>query len=209
MSIHRGAGLALIFYGIATMVAAVLAGTPGGEYDETALRGFVESGHAASLTWAAVGIAGALALLPAVRGLSAGRDAHDPAWGLGIAAVAVGVAGWFIAAGLPVTFLEAGDKVTSAIPLPVVQAIGEIGVLVSLCGPALLMGVVALLLVRRRDLPRWVRVAAAIGGLCGITAPLFVTAFVYLLWAVVMGAWMASRRTPVPSHRMTAASVAA
>ncbi|MDN4476139.1 hypothetical protein QQX09_09770 [Demequina sp. SYSU T00192] len=209
MSIHRSAGLALIFYGIATLAAAALAGTPGGDYDETALRGFVGSGHAASLAWAAVGIAGALALLHAVRGLSVGRDAHDPVWGLGIAAVAVGVAGWFIAAGLPVTFLEAGDHVTSAIPLPVVQAIGEIGVLVSLCGPALLMGAVALLVAARRDLPRWVRVAAVVGGLCGITAPLFLTAFVYLLWAVVMGTWMATRAAAVPAGPRRTAPITA
>ena len=107
-------------------------------------------------------------------------------WGLSIPAVATGVVGWFIGAGVVVATAEGGPDITAGIPLPVAHTIGEIAGLLGGCAPALFIGVVAIML-WRTDLPLWLRGFSVVAGVCGILAPLFFTLFVFVLWTLVCG----------------------
>ena len=57
------------------------------------------------------------------------------------------------------------------------------------------MGLVAILLSRVATLPRWLRIFTAVAGVCGILAPFFFTFFLYLLWTLVFGVVLLTRRT--------------
>ncbi len=185
MSTDRIAGASLLAYVTLTVIALLASGTPGGDYDVDALTAYVGGGFAVSIVACGAGAAGALALIPFARGVAARSDGLASVPALGTAAAAVGVAGWFIAAAMPIVFVEAGPSVREALPLAVVQTLGETGVLVSLCAPAFVMGAVALVLVVGGGWPMWLRVLSVAGGVSGLTAPAFVTFFVYLLWCAV------------------------
>jgi hypothetical protein len=45
-------------------------------------------------------------------------------------------------------------------------------------------------------MPGWLRAFTLVAGLCGILAPFFFTYFVYVLWTVVVGLIVATRRVP-------------
>ena len=68
--------------------------------------------------------------------------------------------------------------------------ISEIGNLLSLCGPAFFIGVLAIVLAVRARLPRWLSVFSFVAGLCGILLPFYFVIPVYLLWAVTFGVWL-------------------
>ena len=138
-----------------------------------------------------------MALLPFVLGVRA-ELGHlgELAWGLGVAAATTGVIGWFISGGVDVAMAEGGSSVRAGVTHPTVYTLTEIGNLVSWCAPALFMGIVAILLSRATSLPRWLRVFSAVAGVCGILAPFFFTFFVYLLWTLVLGITLVSRRAP-------------
>jgi hypothetical protein len=107
--------------------------------------------------------------------------------GLALVGAAVSVTGSFVSGGVDVAMAEGGAHVQGGVPAPVVYTITEIGNLLAVCGPALCIGVVALVLAVRSSLPRWLRIFAAIAGVCGILAPLFFTYFVFVLWTIVAG----------------------
>jgi hypothetical protein len=198
MTTRRTAGIALLVYALATFVANSLIGAPGGMYEPKVVTDFVSSDHyAVAFALAYVGCLGALALLPFVLGMRAelGRGA-ELAWGLGIAAAATGVIGWFITGGVDVAMAEGGSSVAAGVTHPTVYTLTEIGNLVSWCAPALFIGIVAILLSRSTSLPRWLRIFSVVAGVCGILAPFFFTFFVYLLWTLVLGVTLISRRTP-------------
>ena len=77
---------------------------------------------------------------------------------------------------------------------PAVYVLTETGNLMAVCAPALLVGVAAIVLARRAALPGWLRVASLVAGICGILAPLFFTYFVFVLWTLVFGGWVALGR---------------
>jgi hypothetical protein len=197
MITRRTAGAALLLYAVATFVANDAIIAPGGQYEPEGVAKFVDSGHfPVAFAAAYLGCLGAVALLPFVLGM---RDelGHlgDLAWGLGVAAATTGVIGWFLTAGVDVAMAEGGSTVPAGVPHPVVYTITEIGNLLSWCAPALFIGLVAILLSRTTALPRWLRVFSAVAGVCGILAPFFFTYFLYLLWALVLGAVLVRRRT--------------
>lgn len=201
MSTRRTAGAALLLYGVATFVAIVSMNAPGGAYDPAGVTDFVAPGHfALAFAAAYVGCLGALALLPFVLGVRHELgSAGDLAVGLGCAAAAVGVVGWFVTAGVDVAMAEGGSGVTSGVSSQAVYTLTEIGNLVSWCAPALCIGTVAILLSRSGSLPRWLRVFSAVAGVCGILAPLFFPFFVYLVWTVTLGVSLVSARVSSPS----------
>ena len=57
----------------------------------------------------------------------------------------------------------------------------------SRCGPALCIGVAALVLAARGPLPGWLRIFSAAAGVCGILAPFFFTYFLFVLWTITAG----------------------
>jgi hypothetical protein len=194
---RRAAGAALLVYGVATFVANTLIAAPGGDYEPGVVARFVDSGHF-PVAFAAgyIGCFGALAILAFVMGIRSELGAlSEVAWGLGVAAATTSVIGWFVSAGVDVAMAEGGSTVPAGVPEPVVYTITEIGNLLSWCAPALFVGVVAILLSRVQTLPRWLRVFSAVAGVCGILAPFFFTFFVYLLWVLVFGVTLMTRRT--------------
>lgn len=206
---RRWAGLALAGYGVATLAAMISMGVPGGDYDAARVVNFLSAEHFwVAVAMAYVGALGALALLPATQGLG---DLHpgrrDLIRRLGVVAAATGVGGWFLSAGIPIAATEGGAPIRDGLPLPVAHTLGEMGILLALCAPALSIGIAATLLARARRLPRWLRVLSLVAGLCGVLAPLFFTAFVFLLWTLVMGAWLSLSTSRATTSRPEGAPI--
>jgi hypothetical protein len=199
MTTIRTGGIAFAVYGLATFLGFMNNG-PGGDYEDAKVVGFMSHGH----MWAAFGY-GYLGCLGAVALLVAGRhlrdlagSARDLVWGLAIAGSTASAVGFFVTAGVAVSLAEGGTAVRDSIPHSVVYTFTETGNLLSVCLPALFVGVIALVLARKADLPRWLRVFCVVAGICGILAPFFITYFVYLLWVLVTGAFLALSRGRAP-----------
>lgn len=84
----------------------------------------------------------------------------------------------------------------SGVPHPVVYTLTETGNLLSVCAPALCVGIAGLILVRKAELAGWVKAFTVVAAVCGILAPFFFTYLVYLLWTLVFGGVLAWGRTP-------------
>lgn len=192
--IPRSAGLGLLVYGVGTAVAFMSSGAPGGEYTSSMVRDYLAHGHwtTAFVLWYLCALS-ALGLV--VLGTALRRTEHhgDTLWGLCIAAAATSVVGAFVTGGVDVAMAEGGDAVRSGASLPVIYTMTEIGNLLAVCAPALIVGVAALVLAARSTLPAWLRVFSVPAGICGILAPLFLTYFVFTLWTVVAGVTLVGR----------------
>ena len=71
-------------------------------------------------------------------------------------------------------------------PHSAVYLLTEIGNLLTVCGPALCVGVIVIVLALAARMPIWVRVVAVLGGVCGILAPFFFTYLIYLIAALAL-----------------------
>jgi hypothetical protein len=196
-TLPRSAGLGLLVYGVGTAVAFLFAGAPGGDYRPSMVRDYLDSGHwlTAFVLWY-VGALCAFGLVVAGASVRRSERHGEVLWGLGVAAAAPSIVGAFVAGGVDVAVAEGGDAVRSALSLPMVYMLSEIGILLAVCAPALCVGVAALVLAARSTMPRWLQLFSVVGGICGILAPLFLTYFVFTLWTVVAGitAVVAGRR---------------
>lgn len=188
-SIPRAAGVGLLIYGLGVTTAFMAAGAPGGDYESSGIASYIASDHwPAAFALSYLGAFAALGLLVFGHALrSLGGTMGDLAWGAAIAGTAVSVVGGFVTAGLDVAMAEGGRAVQTGVPHPVVYTVTEIGNLLSVCGPAFFAGVIALVLAARSSMPTWLRVFAAVAGVCGILAPFFFTLFVFVLWTIVAG----------------------
>jgi hypothetical protein len=195
MTARRTAGLALAGYALVTFVAFSGAGAPGGDYEPDKLSAFLGGGHVGALLLGWLGLAAALALLLVGRNLrvEVGGGAGDLVNGLAVVGAAAGVVGWTAVSGLSIALVEGGSAVTEGLPGPVAYTMGEVANLLAVCAPAFAVGVLALVVAVRCPLPGWLRVVSVLGGLGGLTAPLFFTYFVFLVWAVALGGWLALR----------------
>ena len=189
---RRAAGLGLVTYGLATTVAFMAIGSPGGDYEGGMVRDYVASGHwVAAWALAYVGAFGALGLLVfGSRLRTALGSAGDLLWGLAVAATATSVVGWFVDGGVVVSMAEGGRTVQTGVAAPVVYTLTETGNLLAICSPALFVGVGALLMAKLMPMPVWLRVFSVVAGICGILAPLFFTYFVFVLWTLVFSGWL-------------------
>jgi hypothetical protein len=193
----RSVGVGLTVYGAGTAIAFTQVGAPGGSYSDHDVRRYIAWGHfgvAAGLWYvaalSAVGLvvaAAALRSLPGPGGLLAG---------LAQAGATASIVGAFVCGGVAVAAAEGGDAVRSGVPHPVLYTITEIGNLIAVCAPALCVGVGALVAMRGVAMATWLRAFTLVAGVCGILAPLFFTYFVYVLWTVVAGLAVATRREP-------------
>jgi hypothetical protein len=82
---------------------------------------------------------------------------------------------------------EGGHAVQTGVPHPVIYTITEIGNLLAVCGPALTVGVGAVLVAARGAMSTGWRVVTVLAGVCGVLAPLFFTLFAFVLWTVAAG----------------------
>ncbi|HJQ43288.1 MAG TPA: hypothetical protein VJ831_09405 [Jatrophihabitantaceae bacterium] len=204
--IPRSAGIGLAVYGLGTAIAFASSGTPGGNYDESAVTKYISFHH----FWLAAGLwylsaLCALALLVVASGLRSQPRVGRFLAGLATTATSISVAGAFVSGGLAVAMAEGGTSVRNGVPHQTVYVIAEVGNLLAVCAPALCVGVAAIVLaVRSAVLPGWLRVFSIIAGICGVLAPFYFTYFVFVLWTVVAGTVLARRRvdsgsTPSPA----------
>ncbi len=195
MTTRRLAGLALAGYALLTLVAFIASGVPGGDYEPDKVAAFLAGDQATGivLSWAA--LAAGFALLTVGRharealGGPAGERAHD----LGVVATSAATVGAFVHGGLLIALTEGGAGMAAGVPQPVAYTLGEMSNLLAVCAPAFALGALGLVLARHYPMPVWLRVATVIGALGGLTAPLFLTYFVFLLWALLLGAWWSLR----------------
>ncbi len=199
---RRSAGLGLLAYGLGTALAFISTGSPGGDYEDSAVAAYTDSGHwpvVAALAY--LGAFSALAFLVfADRMRRELGDRGDLFWGLSVAGTAAAVVGWMLVAGVQIAFAEGGAPVTG-LPHPVIYVLSEMSNLVAVCASALLIGVAAIVLASRAVLPAPARVATRVAGFFGICAPAFFPIFLFWLWAIVLGTWLAA------SDRSTARSL--
>ena len=193
LSIPRHAGIGLVVYGVGSTVAFMASGSPGGGYTRSLVSSYIAPGHfiAAWALWyfgALCAVGGLVAVSVGVRRLAVVGPFVSVLATIG---AAVGLVGAFVSGGLDVAMAEGGPAVRAGVPATVVYTVTEIGNLLAVCAPALCLGIAALLLAARTPLPSWLRVFSVIAGVCGILAPLFFTLFVYVLWTIAAGVWLA------------------
>lgn len=201
---RRTAGLGLLAYGIATPVAFTTIGSPGGDYQDGTVATYMSSGHwMTAFVLAYVGAGAALGLLAFGRRMRHEVGAAgDLLWALCVGATAVAVVGWFMVGGIAVAMAEGGHALT-AVPHPVVYLLSEVSNLVAVCASAFLAGVAALVLGARAALPAPLRVFSVVAGVCAILAPVFFPLFLFWIWAIGTGAYLAviASRSPEPVER--------
>jgi hypothetical protein len=134
---RRAAGLGLAGYGIGTAIAFIAIDAPGGDYSPRVVADYVAAGHrVAAFGLAYLGAFAALGLLVfAARLREDLRGAGPVAWGLGVAATASGVVGWFVLGGVAVAAAEGGPAIVG-VSGPTFYVVGEIGVLLVACASA-------------------------------------------------------------------------
>lgn len=194
---RKTAGLGLLAYGIGTPAAFMSIGAPGGDYDDLTVATYMSSRHwPIAIALAYLGAFAAVGLL-----VFAHRIRHELShagnvlWGLAVAGTAAGVIGWFLIGGISVAFAE-GGRPLAQLPHSVVYLVSEMSNLVAVCSSTFLMGAAALVLAAHASLPRWLRMATYIAGVCGLLAAFFFPLFLFWLWAIVFGLWtLTSRRS--------------
>ncbi|WP_370615254.1 hypothetical protein [Mumia sp. Pv 4-285] len=195
-TIPRTAGLGLLVF-LAGIIVWSFAGTMGGNFHESEVQAFVEGRHR-NLDFALYTV-GALTSMGLIVFGWAVRDRVDRVggwvWGLSVAGVATAVSGLCVLGGFQVAMAEGGAQ-AQEIPLSVAYTIGTIGHLFAGPAPALFVGTIALLLAAKAEMPGWMRVFTVLAGVCAITAALYFTAAVYLLWLLVFGIWVVAHRRP-------------
>lgn len=201
---RRTAGLGLLAYGLATPIAFMAIGSPGGDYQDGSVATYMSSGHwMTAFALAYLGAAAALGLLVFARRMRHEvGGAGDLLWGICVGATAVGVVGWFMVGGVAVAMAEGGKALTT-VPHPVVYLLTEISNLIAVCASAFLVGVAALVLGARSALPAPLRVFSLVAGVCGIFAPAYFPVFLFWLWTIGTGAYVAATgaRTAEPVAR--------
>jgi hypothetical protein len=187
-SVPRFAGAGIIVYALATIAGFMFSGSPGGDYSAADVSSYIAPSHApAALVLWYVTALGTLALVVFGAGVRSLPGIGGPLSALATIGAALGVTGAWLAGGVDVAMVEGGGAVRSGVPAPVVYVLTEIGHALAACGPAMCVGIIGIVLAVRGAMPVWLAVLSVIGGLCGILAPFFFTAFVYLLWVLVLG----------------------
>jgi hypothetical protein len=192
-STRRRAGLGLLVYGLLTPIAFMSIGSPGGDYEENIVTSYIAKGHwAVAFALAYVGAFASLGLLVfANRMRHELRSGGDLLWGLAVAGTAASVVGWFLVGGVEVSFAEGGSAMT-AVPHPVVYLASEMSNLIAVCASSFFIGVAALVLAANAGLPRPWRLATYVAGGCGILAAFFFPIFLFWIWAIAFGGWLAA-----------------
>jgi hypothetical protein len=190
------AGLGLLTFAVGTFAALTLSNAPGGDYDASQVASYVSRGNRVSEfacgylgLLAAIGLAVFVTRIRPMVEEASSRAIGDLFAGLGMAAATVAVVGWMVTAGIPVAFAEGGQHIT--VGAPAVYLLSEVGVLLTLAAPAILMGgaILVLALRARATMPRWLRGFTIVAGVCGVAAPFFFPYFVFQLWGIVTGVW--------------------
>ncbi len=190
-------------FGILLFVAFLVAGPPGGEYSAEDVAGYLDEDRRAraviALYLAIVAVAGLLALLAGLRDAIAARRDEWPRifWGLGLGAAAAFAIGFAILVTPPLSLAIGGGE--AAAP-ETTYLVTQVGWLVTLGAGGLLLGaaLVVLMLESGGVLPAWVRWVTLAAGVLGLASTAYFPFFGLLLWGVIVGAWLLTRRAPAP-----------
>ena len=208
---RRAAGFGLLIYALATPLAFMSSGAPGGGYSDHMVRSYIASEHwVPAFLFCYLGAAGALGLLFfGTRWHAALGSAGDLLRGLTVAGAATSVVGWFLDGGVAVSMAEGGHTVQHGVPHPVIYTLTETGNLLAVCAPAFFLGVGAILMASRSSMPTWLKAFSVLAGVCGILAPLFFTYGVFVLWTVVFSVWLVvgARRPAIATPASPSAAV--
>lgn len=187
-SIPRFAGIGLLVYAVGAAAGFIFTGSPGGDYSRADVTSYIAPGHAttALIAWYVAAL-GTLALVVFGAALRQLPRLGNPLSALAAIGAALGVAGVWLAGGVEVAMVEGGDAVRSGVAAPVVYVLTEIGHALAICGPAMCVGTIGLVLAVGRLVPVWLGVLSLIGGICGILAPFYFTLVLYVLWVLVLG----------------------
>ena len=204
------AGFGALAFSVLTFTAMILANSPGGAYEESTVTEYLAKGHfpvvLLALCLGLLGVVGLLCLLSYLRELmGTGGDAQQPGnvfWGTGVASAACFAVGWGFVAGQPVAHAEAGSVL--AIPPTITHLISETGgsVMIFGSGPMLLGLALAVLFLKPRALPTWLRWLTLVAAIAAFAGLAYFTFFLVLIWGVVLGVWLlisGSRRQATPS----------
>ncbi len=185
----RAAGIGLMVYGIGTFVGGMNSGAPGGDYESSLVTSYIRQGHwvPAFALWYLCALSALALLVVGSRLPRTGDWLGDVLWGLAVAGAAVSIVGAFVGGGVEVAMAEGGHAVQAGVPHPVIYLITEISILLAVCGPALTVGVGAVLVAARTAMPTGWRVVTVLAGVCGVLAPLYFTYFVFVLWTIAVG----------------------
>jgi hypothetical protein len=201
-----GAGIGGIAFSVLTLVAVIVANSPGGNYSAAQVADYLARGHRVAVIvvfhLALLGLLGLIALLAHLRDLLENRRAASILWGTGLAAAASFAVGWGIAAGQVIAHLEGGRAI--AISPPVTYLISEIGVVfVFGCGAILLgLALIVLMLNAGQLLPGWLRWLTLACGIAGVAGLAFFTFFVLMLWGIATGLWLIAAGRRVTSSNL-------
>jgi hypothetical protein len=207
-TIPRSAGIGLLVAGIATFVGFAFSASPGGDYSGSDVVDYIAPGHAATAfaVWYVAAL-GSLALVVFGAGLRRLPGIGAPLSALATVGAALGVTGAWIAGGVAVATTEGGAAVRQGTPAAVVYVFTEIGHALAVSGPALAVGVIAIVLALRTAMPMWLRVVSVVGGVSGILAPFYFTYFLYLLVVLVLGVALVAGRAVRTRTTEPAASI--
>ena len=187
---RRAAGFGLLAYGIATPVAYMSMGSPGGESIDRDIAKYISSGHqAGTIALAYLGGIAARGLLLFANGMRHElRSGGGLLWGLAVAATTAAVTGWLLVGGMAVAFAEGGESLAS-IPHPVIYLLGLMSNVVAVVSSGFFLGAAALVLAARASLPRWLHIASYVAGLCGLLGASNWLLVLLWLWAIAFGVW--------------------
>jgi hypothetical protein len=194
------AGIGGIAFSVLTLVAVIVANTPGGNYSTSQVTDYLASGHRVPVIvvfhLALLGLVGLVALLAHLRDSLPSRAASI-VWGIGLTAAACFAIGWGIAVGQVIAHLEGGNAI--AVSPAVTYLISQIGVVFIFGCGAILLGLtlIVLTLNAKALLPGWLRWFTLACGLAGVAGLAFFTFFLFMLWGLASGLWLLSvaRRT--------------
>jgi len=195
-------GLGAIGFALLTAVAQFGGGPPGGNYAASDIAAYISHDHvvvAGALALCGILGAGGLVLLGAHLRQRAEADAAgsvwpQTVWGLTLGSAVCFAVSWGIFVSQPIGNNEAMTNLQ--VPPTITYAIGITGTEVLFESAATLLGL-ALIVSAIAGLPRlpgWLRWLTLAVGLLGLTSLAFFTYFPLLLWAIVLGIWLLTRR---------------
>lgn len=195
----RRAGTGVIAFVVLTVVAMVLVSPPGGEYDQKSVTDYLDH-HAQTVVGLYVGLVAVASLVPFLthvrdRLLAIGSDAARSVPVLLTVAITAMACGWAVCVA-PATAGAIGGSAVD-VPPTTVFTISQVGLALLFAVGFGALGAALLRLASTTALPTWLRVVTAVGGLGAIASMAWLPVLLPLLWGLVMGGWLVTRRDDV------------
>ena len=197
ISERRAAGIGAVAFGVLTVVGLLLIGPVGGEYDEGGIADYLSSDHRPLVfVGLYVGLLATLGLMVVLSYLRKGLEGLRAAvtTTAGTAAVAGWIIGWSLLCLGPLSLSLGGAP---GIDPEVSYMFAQAGWFVLFFAGAAMLGIALLAAgTGLTGYPAWVRWATVIAGLACLATTAYFPFFLLLLWALVVGIWLAFSAEP-------------